>query len=59
MAERYGMVMVPINEASSGSTDDLVAERERDGWQLVSTRVDREGAEIVVFRHPGLRAELQ
>jgi len=53
------MVMVPINEASSGSTDDLVAERERDGWQLVSTRVDREGAEIVVFRHPGLRAELQ
>ena len=53
------MVMVPINEASSGSTDDLVAERERDGWQLVSTRVDQKGAEIVVFRHPGLRAELQ
>jgi hypothetical protein len=52
MADRYGMVMVPINESNGGSTEDLVAERKLDGWQLVSTRVDREGAEIVVFRRP-------
>ena len=55
VGERYGMVLVPITsqypEASS-STDDLVARRQRDGWQLVSARVDSEGAEILVFRRP-------
>jgi len=45
------MVLVPFTDASS-STDDIVAQRQRDGWQLVSTRVDSEGAEIVVFRRP-------
>jgi len=47
--DRYGMVLVPSREASR-SVEDLVAQRERDGWQLVSTRVDSEGAEVVVFR---------
>ncbi len=53
MAERYGVVLVPINEGSR-SAGDIVAQRERDGWQLVSTRVDSEGAEIVVFRRPAI-----
>jgi len=43
------MVLVPSREASR-SVEDLVAQRERDGWQLVSTRVDSEGAEVIVFR---------
>jgi hypothetical protein len=55
VGERYGMVLVPITsqypEASS-STDDLVARRQREGWQLISARVDSEGAEILVFRRP-------
>jgi hypothetical protein len=49
--DRYGMVLVPSHDAN-GSVDDLVAQRERDGWQLVSTRVDSEGAELIVFRRP-------
>ena len=53
MTERYGVVLVPINDGSR-SAGDIVAQRQRDGWQLVSTRVDSEGAEIVVFRRPAV-----
>jgi hypothetical protein len=49
VSERYGMVLVPITEAIR-SADDIVSQRQREGWQLVSSRVDNEGAEIVVFR---------
>jgi hypothetical protein len=53
MAERYGVVLVPTNDGSR-SAGDIVAQRQCDGWQLVSTRVDSEGAEIVVFRRPAV-----
>jgi hypothetical protein len=49
MDERYGLMLVPSLE-SGKSVDDAVAERKRDGWQLVSTRIDKEGAEVMVFR---------
>jgi hypothetical protein len=49
MDERYGLMLVPSLE-SGQSVDDAVAQRKRDGWQLVSTRIDKEGAEVMVFR---------
>jgi hypothetical protein len=42
------VVLVPLTETRL-SSDDIVAERQGDGWQLVSKRIDREGAEIIVF----------
>jgi hypothetical protein len=53
--EDYGLVLVP--KAARGQeawrpADDIVAQRQRDGWQLVSSRVDSEGAEVIVFRRP-------
>jgi hypothetical protein len=53
MAEHYGMVLVPnttfpFEDGSAAS--DIVAQRQRDGWQLVSSRVDQYGAEVIVFR---------
>jgi hypothetical protein len=52
VAERYGMVLVPPTNADH-SADDIVAERESDGWELVSKRVDKYGAEVIVFSRPG------
>jgi hypothetical protein len=49
--ERYGLTLVPSRE-NSLSVMDLVAQRQRDGWQLVSSRIDSEGAEVMVFRRP-------
>jgi len=49
MDDRYGLMLVPSLE-SGQSVDDAVAQRKRDGWQLVSTRIDKEGAEVMVFR---------
>jgi hypothetical protein len=55
MAEHFGVVLVPNTtrpfEAGPSATD-IVAQRQRDGWQLVSSRVDQYGAEVMVFRHP-------
>jgi hypothetical protein len=48
---RYGLTLVPSHE-SRQTTKDLVAQRQRDGWQLVSSRVDSEGAEVLVFQRP-------
>ena len=55
VGERYGVVLVPNasqDSDASSPTEDLVAERQREGWHLVSSRVDSEGSEIVVFRRP-------
>jgi hypothetical protein len=55
MAERYGLVLVPnttLYLEDGPSAHDIIAQQERDGWQLVSSRVDQYGAEIVVFRRP-------
>jgi hypothetical protein len=44
VSERYGMVLLPSTSHdpdASNSTDELVAQRQRDGWQLVSSRVDQ------------------
>jgi hypothetical protein len=30
----------------------MIAQQQRDGWQLISSRVDQYGAEIIVFRRP-------
>jgi hypothetical protein len=53
MAEHFGVVLVPNTtrpfEAGPSATD-IVAQRQRDGWQLVSSRVDQYGAEVIVFR---------
>jgi hypothetical protein len=49
--ERYGLTLVPSRE-NGQSVRDLVAQRQRDGWQLVSSRVDSEGAEVMIFRRP-------
>jgi hypothetical protein len=49
--ERYGLTLVPSRE-NSLSVMDLVAQRQRDGWQLVSSRIDSEGAKVMVFRRP-------
>jgi hypothetical protein len=49
--ERYGLTLVPSRE-NGQSVTDLVAQRQRDGWQLVSSRIDSEGAEVMVFRRP-------
>ncbi len=46
------MVLVPPTNADH-SADDIVAERESDGWELVSKRVDKYGAEVIVFSRPG------
>lgn len=51
MAERYGLVLVSPTNAKQ-SADDIVAERQGDGWELVSKRVDRYGAEVIVFTRP-------
>jgi hypothetical protein len=51
MDERYGLMLVPSHD-SGQSVDDVVAQRQRDGWQLVSTRIDSEGGEVMVFRRP-------
>jgi hypothetical protein len=55
VGEHYGLVLVPYTARSNAiipSGDDIVTQRQRDGWQLVSTRVDSEGAELIVFRRP-------
>jgi hypothetical protein len=49
------MVLVPRaarHDDANRSATDIVAQRQRDGWQLVSARVDSEGAEVIVFRRP-------
>jgi len=55
VGERYGMVLVPDAARHPGApaASDIVAQRQRDGWQLVSLKVDTEGSEIFVFRRPG------
>jgi len=50
--ERYGMVLVPLTEANQ-SADHIVAERQGDGWKLVSKRMDKYGAAVIVFSRPG------
>jgi hypothetical protein len=53
--EDYGLVLVPKaarRQEAWRPADDIVAQRQRDGWQLVSSRVDSEGAEVIVFRRP-------
>jgi hypothetical protein len=55
MEERYGMVLVPNSTLpfeAGPSAHDIIEQQQRDGWQLVSSRVDQYGAEIVVFRRP-------
>jgi hypothetical protein len=55
VGEHYGLVLVPntVQRNQTGpSGDDIVAQRQREGWQLISTRVDSEGAELIVFRRP-------
>ena len=55
VGEHYGMVLVPRaarHDDANRSATDIVAQRQRDGWQLVSSRVDSEGAEVIVFRRP-------
>jgi hypothetical protein len=55
MGERYGMVLVPnqaLRHEENLSADDIIAERQLDGWQLVSSRVDSDGADVIVFRRP-------
>jgi hypothetical protein len=52
MGERYGVVLIPMTEVNQ-SSDDIVAERQDDGWELVSKRVDKYGAEVIVFSRPG------
>jgi hypothetical protein len=42
----------PVSHQYSQSADDIVAQRQRDGWQLVSSRVDQYGAEVIIFRRP-------
>jgi hypothetical protein len=53
MAEHYGVVLVPNGTVpfdAGPSADDIIAQRHRDGWQVVSSRVDQYGAEVIVFR---------
>ena len=55
MGERYGLVLVPnkaLRPEETLSTDDIIAQRQQDGWQLVSARVDSDGADVIVFRRP-------
>jgi hypothetical protein len=56
VGDRYGMVLVPHHTPAPHpyiqSADDIVAQRQRDGWQLVSSRVDQYGAEVIIFRRP-------
>jgi hypothetical protein len=51
MVDRHEMVMVPLSEANR-TPDDIVADHHRNGWQLVSTRVEPDGLEIALFRRP-------
>ena len=51
MAERYRVVLLPLTEASR-LAEDIMAERREGGWQLVSKRVDKYGAEVIVFSRP-------
>jgi hypothetical protein len=46
------MVLVPLTEANQ-SADRIVAERQGDGWKLVSKRMDKYGAEVIVFSRLG------
>jgi hypothetical protein len=46
------MVLVPPTEADK-SADDIVAEWQGDGWKLVSKRMDKYGAEVIVFSRLG------
>jgi hypothetical protein len=52
VGERYGVVLVPLTNANQ-SAEDIVAERQGDGWELVSKRVDKYGAEVIVFSRLG------
>jgi hypothetical protein len=55
MAEHYGVVLVPnatLSFEAGLSAENIVALQQRDGWQLVSSRVDQYGAEVIVFRRP-------
>jgi hypothetical protein len=55
VGEHYGLVLVPNpvwGSAEGPSADNIVTQRQLDGWQLVSSRVDSEGAEVIVFRRP-------
>lgn len=55
MAERYGLVHVPnttLPFETGPSAHDIIAQQQRDGWQLVSSRVDQYDAEIMVFHRP-------
>lgn len=51
MGERNEMVMVPLIETSR-SADDIVAEYRRNGWQLLSKRIESDGVEVGLFRRP-------
>jgi hypothetical protein len=53
MAEHYGVVLVPnasLPFEAGPSAHDIIAQQQREGWQLISSRVDQYGAEIMVFR---------
>jgi hypothetical protein len=50
--ERCGMMLVPLTEANQ-SADRIVADRQGDGWKLVSKRMDKYGAEVIGFSRPG------
>jgi len=55
VTEHYGVVLVPSRSLASEdgpSAHDMIAQQQRDGWQLISSRVDQYGAEIIVFRRP-------
>jgi hypothetical protein len=53
--DHYGVVLVPRTARypeTAQPADDIVTQRQRDGWHVVSSRVDSEGAEVIVFRRP-------
>ena len=52
MDERYVLALVPLTNTHQ-SIDDIVANRQGAGWQLVSRRADKYGAEVIVFSRPG------
>jgi hypothetical protein len=46
------MMLGPLTEANQ-SADRIVTERLEDGWHLVSKRLDKYGAEVIVFSRLG------
>jgi hypothetical protein len=55
MAEHFGVALVPnttLPFEAGPAAHDIIAQHQRDAWQLESSRVDQYGAEVIVFRRP-------